>query len=211
MTDKQFCKSPNRWLACVWVFAALVMSACSNPSVTPPPNTSDVIDEYRIGVGDALRVNVWRNAEISSDVPVRPDGMISLPLVGDIQAAGQSTEQLASALTEALGEYVRNPQVTVIVTNPASSDFQRRVRITGAVQSPQSMPYRDGMTVLDLVLMAGGPNEFASANKAKLYRRVDGEVKVYPVYLKDLIEKGRVETNYSLQPSDILTVPERMF
>ncbi len=195
----------------LWALLAVMLSACSSQPVTQPPDTQQVLAEYRIGVGDSLRINVWRNAELSSDVPVRPDGMISLPLVGDMEAAGRTTEELASALTSALTDYVRNPQVTVIVTNPSSSDYQRRVRITGAVQNPQSLAYRDGMTVLDLVLMAGGPNEFASANNAKLYRRVDGKLKVYPIHLKDLIEKGKVETNYSLQPSDIVTVPERAF
>jgi polysaccharide biosynthesis/export protein len=144
-------------------------------------------------------------------VPVRPDGKISLPLVGDIMAANLTTVQLSSNIIAGLENYVRNPQVTVIVANPSSSDFLRRVRITGAVRSPQSLPYRDGMTVLDLVLLAGGPNEFASPNKAKLYRKVNGETKVYPIYLSDLIENGKVETNYPLQPSDIVTVPERSF
>lgn len=194
-----------------WALLAVLLSACSSQPVTQPPETQPVLAEYRIGVGDSLRINVWRNAELSSDVPVRPDGMISLPLVGDIEAAGRTTEELAAALTSALTDYVRNPQVAVIVTNPSSSDYQRRVRITGAVQNPQSLAYRDGMTVLDLVLMAGGPNEFASANNAKLYRRVEGKVEVYPIHLKDLIEKGKVETNYPLQPSDIVTVPERAF
>ncbi|MGD8175238.1 XrtA/PEP-CTERM system exopolysaccharide export protein [Marinimicrobium sp. ARAG 43.8] len=193
------------------VLSLLLLSGCSTKPVEPPPTGSGTLQEYRIGVGDALRINVWRNAELSSDVPVRPDGMISLPLVGDVMAAGRTTEELSAALTTALNEYVRNPQVTVIVTNPSSSDFQRRVRITGAVQSPQSIAYREGMTVLDLVLLAGGPNEFASANKAKLYRRINGDVKVYPIHLDDLINRGRVETNYSLQPSDIVTVPERAF
>ncbi len=195
----------------VWALMALFLSACSSPTITPPPQNTEVQSQYRIGVGDSLRVNVWRNAELSSDVPVRPDGRISLPLVGDIQAAGQTTEELASALTSSLEEYVRNPQVTVIVTNPASADYQLRVRITGAVNNPQSLAYREGMTVLDLVLMAGGPNEFASPNKAKLYRKVGGKLEVYPVHLNDLIEKGEVETNYELQPSDIVTVPERAF
>ncbi len=195
----------------LWALVVLFLSACSSQPVTQPPLDTAALEEYRIGVGDSLRINVWRNAELSSDVPVRPDGMISLPLVGDIQAAGQTTNDLADALTTALIDYVRNPQVTVIVTNPASADFQRRVRITGAVRNPQSLAFREGMTVLDLVLMAGGPNEFASSNNAKLYRRVEGKVKVYPIYLNDLIEKGKVETNYPLQPSDIVTVPERAF
>jgi len=199
------------WLG--WICLALILAACSNSKKVTMPPISDrgVLEEYRIGVGDALQINVWRNPELSTAVPVRPDGKISLPLVGDIMAANLTTTQLSENLVKSLEAYVRNPQVTVIVSNPSSSDFQRRVRITGAVHSPQSIPYRDGMTVLDLVLLAGGTNEFASANKAKLYRKVNGETKVYPIYLSDLIENGKVETNYQLQPSDIVTVPERSF
>jgi polysaccharide biosynthesis/export protein len=199
------------WLGLV--FFTLILAACaSSKKVTMPPITDrGVLEEYRIGVGDALQINVWRNPELSTAVPVRPDGKISLPLVGDIMAANLTTVQLSSNIIAGLENYVRNPQVTVIVANPSSSDFLRRVRITGAVRSPQSLPYRDGMTVLDLVLLAGGPNEFASPNKAKLYRKVNGETKVYPIYLSDLIENGKVETNYPLQPSDIVTVPERSF
>lgn len=195
------------------VFVACVLAACSSSKRVAPPPIADrgVTEEYRIGVGDALQINVWRNPELSTGVPVRPDGKISLPLIGDIMAANLTTTQLSSNIIAGLENYVRNPQVTVIVANPSSSDFQRRVRITGAVGSPQSLPYRDGMTVLDLVLLAGGPNEFAAANKAKLYRKVNGETKVYPIYLGDLIENGKVETNYPLQPSDIVTVPERSF
>ncbi|RYE52493.1 MAG: sugar ABC transporter substrate-binding protein [Sphingobacteriales bacterium] len=177
----------------------------------PPISDRGVLDEYRIGVGDMLQVSVWRNAELSMAVPVRPDGKISMPLVGDIVAANLTTKQLSANIVESLASYVKSPQVTIIVTNPSSSDFQLRVRITGAVRSPQSIPYREGMTVLDLVLLAGGPNEFASANKAKLYRKVNNETKVYPVYLGDLLEDGKVDSNYPLQPSDILTVPERSF
>lgn len=199
------------WLGLVLV--ACVLTACSSSKKVTAPPISDrgITEEYRIGVGDALQISVWRNPELSTGVPVRPDGKISLPLIGDIMAANLTTTQLSSNIIAGLESYVRNPQVTVIVANPSSSDFQRRVRITGAVSSPQSLPYRDGMTVLDLVLLAGGPNEFASANKAKLYRKVNGETKVYPIYLGDLIEDGKVDTNYPLQPSDIVTVPERSF
>lgn len=193
------------------VTAALLAGCANTPDVPPPPEVDKVVDEYQIGVGDSLRINVWRNEELSVDVPVRPDGKISLALVGDEQAAGLTTSALSARLEEALAEYVRNPQVTVIVSNPSSADFQRRVRVTGAVQSPQSIPYREGMTVLDLVLMAGGLNEFAAPNRAKLYRKVNGKVKAYPIYLDDLINKGKVDTNYPLAPSDIVTVPERAF
>lgn len=195
------------------ILAAVILAACSSNKAVSLPEAADasVLAEYRIGVGDALSVNVWRNPEMSLNVPVRPDGKISMPLIGDIMAADLTTEQLSQNITKSLTTYIRSPQVTVIVTNPSSSDFQRRVRITGAVASPQSIPYREGMTVLDLVLLAGGPNQFASANKAKLYRKVNNELKVYPIKLEDLINDGDVATNYPLQPSDIVTVPERNF
>lgn len=195
------------------LLATVVLAACtsSKPAQIPENADASVLAEYRIGVGDSLSVNVWRNPEMSLNVPVRPDGKISMPLIGDIMAADLTTGQLSQNITNSLTTYIKNPQVTVIVANPSSSDFQRRVRITGAVENPQSIPYREGMTVLDLVLLAGGPNQFASANKAKLYRKVNNELKVYPIKLEDLIDDGDVETNYTLQPSDIVTVPERNF
>ena len=199
------------WLGVVLFSLTLVSCSSIKKIVAPPFAENGVLAEYRIGVGDMLQVNVWRNAELSVTVPVRPDGKISMPLVGDIVAANLTTQQLSTSIVEVLTNYVRSPQVTIIVTNPSSSDFQLRVRITGAVRNPQSIPYREGMTVLDLVLMAGGSNEFASANKAKLYRKINNETKVYPVYLEDLLEQGKVATNYPLQPSDIVTVPERSF
>lgn len=195
------------------LFVLLALAACSSSKPVQPPPAADaaVLSEYLIGVGDALQISVWRNPELSLAVPVRPDGMVSMPLIGDIMAANMTAAQLSLNIAKELGSYVKSPQVTVIVANPASSDFQRRVRITGAVRAPQSIPYREGMTVLDLVLLAGGPNEFASANKAKLYRKTGGEIKVYPVKLDDLINDGEVQTNYTLQPSDIVSVPERAF
>lgn len=193
--------------------AAVLVAACSgNKNVELPPiSDQGVTQVYKIGVGDALQINVWRNQELSLAVPVRPDGKISMPLVGDIVAAGLTPLELSDNIVVGLGAYVRSPQVTVIVTNPSSSDFQRRVRITGAVQAPQSIAFREGMTVLDLVLLAGGTNDFASSNNAKLYRKIEGQMKIYPIYLDDLINKGDVRTNYPLQPSDIVTVPERSF
>lgn len=196
------------------VLALLLFTACSSNKPLPAPLASEdatVLPEYRIGVGDALQISVWRNPELSLSVPVRPDGKISMPLVGDIMAAGFTATQLSSNIVKSLSSYVKSPQVTVIVSNPSSSDFLRRVRITGAVNSPQSIPYREGMTVLDLVLLAGGPNDFASANKARLYRTVDGKVQVFTIKLDDLIHDGNLQTNYMLQPSDIVTVPERAF
>ncbi|WP_408034020.1 XrtA/PEP-CTERM system exopolysaccharide export protein [Teredinibacter purpureus] len=181
--------------------------AKGKPVYQPPEAT----EAYKIGVADALTINVWRNPELSLAVPVRPDGKISMPLAGDVRASGQTAEELAERISEELKAFVRNPQVTVIVTNPNSAEFQRRIRITGAVNGQKSMPYRDGMTVLDLVLEAGGLTEFAKANKTKLYRNSGGTIKIYPIYLDDILNKGKLETNYPLLPSDIVTVPERAF
>lgn len=203
----------NTYLIISALLMLIMIAGCSSNKSMPEPAAADaaVLAEYKIGVGDALAINVWRNPELSLNVPVRPDGKVSMPLIGDILAADLTTEQLSQNITASLTTFIRSPQVTVIVANPSSSDFQRRVRITGAVSDPQSLPYREGMTVLDLVLLAGGPTEFASANKAKLYRKVGGELKIYPIRLDDLINDGDVQTNYALQPSDIVAVPERSF
>lgn len=194
---------------------ALLLSACGSSSrnlADMPVNVQEYSsEEYQIGVGDQIRIEVWGNERLSLDVPVRPDGKISMSLIGDVLAAGFSTNSLSESITSKLLEYIKNPQVSVIVTNPSSSDFQQRIRVTGAVNSPQSVPYRKGMTVLDLVLLAGGPNEFAVPNDSKLYRKSEGQVKVYPIYLDDILKAGRLESNYMLVPSDIVTIPERSF
>ncbi len=191
----------------------VVLAGCaSNESAEVPEIGQDYTEQvYQIGVGDELQVSVWREAELSVQLPVRPDGMISVPLAGDILAAGLTAEALGKNIAKELVNYVRNPQVTVIVTNPVSRDFQQRVRATGALASPTSVPYRKGMTVLDLVLMSGGLNAFADGNDTKLYRQTAQGMKVYPVYLDDILKKGLLKSNYTLLPSDVLTVPERAF
>lgn len=190
-----------------------LMSCGHHPSVSsePPPAVDRVIEEYKIGVGDSISINVWRNPELSLQVPVRPDGKISLPLVGDIIASGGTAEALSKKLQDKFVNFIRNPQVTVIVSSYGSSDFQHRVRITGAVQQPLSIPFRDGMTILDLVLEAGGLNDFAIANRAILYRNSPSGVSRHAVRLADILKKGKLATNYELYPSDMLIVPERTF
>ncbi len=197
----------------LFLLCAVIVQACATPdkSAMPAEGEAYSAEVYRIGVGDQLRVDVWRNPELSVEVPVRPDGKISAPLVGDVLAAGIAPEDLAQTLTEKLQTFIRSPKVTVVVVNPASADFQQRVRVTGAIQSPTSVAYRKGMTVLDLILVGGGANEFALLNKAKLYRVTEEGTKVYSVRLKDILEKGKLDTNYNLLPSDIVTVPERSF
>ena len=196
------------------LLAALIgaISCTSSPtgiSRMPAPIEPALI-EYQMGVGDRIAVQVWKAPELSVTVPVRPDGKISVPLVGDVKAAGVSASTLAKGLTNDFAGYVRNPQVTVVVLDPVSAEFLRRVRVTGAVKQPLSINYRQGMTVLDLVLQAGGVTEFARSNKAKLYRKYGDKVDVFPIHLDDILNKGLVDTNYILAPSDIITVPERL-
>lgn len=196
------------------LFALFALLGCqsnqlSKPTATAAPDLSSL--PYEIGVGDQLQVMVWRNPELSMSVPVRPDGFVSVPLVGDIKAAGATPEQLASQIEESIKSYVRTPQVTVIVTSPSSSEYLHRVRVTGSVGAPASLQYRKGMTVLDVILEAGGVTEFGKSNATKLYRNFEGLQEVYDVKLDDILKKGDLETNYVLFPGDILTVPERLF
>ncbi len=178
---------------------------------TLDPTNASLLEEYKIGVGDSLKVSVWRNPDLSTNVIVLPSGDISVPLVGDIKAAGETTESLAARISDGLNSFVRQPSVTVSVLSAVSAEYLQRVRITGAINSPLSISYRRGLTVLDFVLQAGGLTPFANANRALLYRQEGEELKVYPVRLDDILAKGNLETNYTLLPSDIITVPENSF
>jgi len=194
------------------------LTACSGQGVVKEKsiltedhkNLSDH-NTFYIGVDDVLQVNVWRNPELSVTVPVRPDGKISVPLVGDVQAGGKVPMDVAKNIKNKLKKFVRTPQVTVILTQLNSHEFISRIRVTGAVRSPSSMPFRQGMTVLDAILQAGGLNEFASANGGQLYRKRREITSSYDVYLKDILNSGELETNYELMPGDIIAVPERLF
>jgi polysaccharide biosynthesis/export protein len=199
------------------VVMVLLLSACgSMPKSTdyaPARNTNPLVlvDEYRIGVDDIVQVTVWKNPDLSVTVPVRPDGRISMPLVGEVVAGGKTPEVVAAAIREKLSAYIRDPQVAVILTELRSHEFLSRVRVSGAVREPASMPYRQGMTVLDLVLEAGGLNDFAAGNNARLYRQSNDGMVAIPIELADILNHGQVETNYAIEPGDILTVPERLF
>lgn len=174
-------------------------------------NTSTSVDRYVLGATDVVQVSVWRNEDLSVSVPVRPDGKISVPLVGDVQASGRTPTDLANDIEEQLARYIREPNVSIVVTSMGSHEYNDRVRVTGAVEQPMSVPHRAGMTVLDVVLGAGGATPFASLNNAMLYRRVDGDVVAIPIRLEDILNDGDVRTNYAIRPGDILSVPERSF
>jgi len=181
------------------------------PEDRPPTNTPGAEPQYRLGDGDVVSVNVWKNDDLSVRVPVRPDGYISVPLVGDVLAGGKTPSEIARDTEVKLQQFIRTPRVSIIVEELNSAEFQNRVRVVGGVAQPRSMSHRNGMTVLDLVLEAGGLNEFASAESAKLYRTVDGVPQVYPVYLDSILKSGVLDTNYTLAPGDVISVPERRF
>ncbi|AZT84128.1 sugar ABC transporter substrate-binding protein [Marinobacter sp. NP-4(2019)] len=197
----------------------VLATGCAGPSASSPDkiqralrlDTSTSVDEYILGPTDVVQVSVWRNEDLSISVPVRPDGKISVPLVGDVRAAGRTPANLAEIIERSLAQYIREPQVSIVVTSMGSHEYSDRVRVTGAVQKPVSVPHRAGMTVLDVVLGAGGTTPFAALNKAMLYRKMNGEVVAIPVRLEDILNDGDVATNYAIRPGDILSVPERTF
>jgi polysaccharide export outer membrane protein len=142
-------------------------------------------------------------------VPVRPDGMISVPLVGDVAAGGRTPDDVAKDIQTKLAAYVRDPQVAVILTELRSHEYLSRVRVTGAVRTPVSIPYRPGMTVLDAVLAAGGVTEFAAADRSNLYRKGTESTQSYKVRLDRILNRGDLSTNFTVAPGDVITVPER--
>jgi polysaccharide export outer membrane protein len=173
------------------------------------PAKSVVGDEYIIGPGDSLQVFIWRNEELSATVPVRPDGKISTPLVEDMVAVGKTPSKLARDIEAVLSEYIRSPKVNVIVTNAVSTFSQ--VRVLGQVTTPQALPYREGMTVLDAILAVGGLGEFAAGNRGKIVRVAGGKTQEIKVRIGDLVNKGDVSENVPLKPGDVLVVPESRF
>ena len=170
-----------------------------------------LMESYTIGVDDQVQVNVWGNPELSVNVPVRPDGKITMPLIGDVKAAGKEPEEVADIIKEKLSTYIRNPNVTVILTALRSQEFISRIRVTGAVARSLSIPYRRGMTVLDAILEGGGITEFGAPNRTKLHRKEGSKLEVFDVRLEDIMEDGDLQTNLLLRPGDIITVPERLF
>lgn len=194
----------------------LLLAACATGGGTgaPPEAGADVqaVNTYRIGVDDQLQITVWHNPDLSVSVPVRPDGRITVPLIGDVAAGGKTPEEVSAEIKDKLQSFVRDPQVAVILTALRSHEYLSRVRVTGAVRMPISIPYRQGMTVLDAVLAAGGTTEFAAPDRTELYRKGDGgSTASYAVRLEKILQQGDLANNYPVQPGDVITVPQRTF
>ena len=209
-----------KYLIRLFIFASvIIISGCatSEPNLPPKPKNwqapgpSVLIKSYKMSVGDQLQINVWKNPELSLSEPIRPDGKISVPLVGDVMAVGLTPEELASKIEAKLASYVKSPNVTVILTSLQGHAFLSRIRVTGSVTNNVSMPYFQGMTALDAVLEAGSVDLYADANNTKLHRRTKKGSVAYDIRLKDIMEDGDMRTNVILMPGDIISVPERSF
>lgn len=196
-------------LACV----SLALSGCSSfggASLPAAPATASSSDySYIIGAGDNLNIIVWRNPELGLSVPVRPDGKVSAPLVDELVAQGKTPPELARDIEKKLSTYVRDPVVTVIVTG-FTGPYSEQIRVVGEAARPQALPYKQKMTVLDVMIASGGLTDFADGNRAVIQRTSDGG-KQYSVRLKDLIKRGDISANVEMRPGDILIIPQSLF
>lgn len=176
------------------------------PEAAQPAATSD----YIIAPGAVLNFFVWQHPDLSTTVPVRPDGKISTPLIEDMVAAGKTPTELARDMEEVLAKYIRQPTVNVIVQTAAPS-FQQQVRVVGQAANPQALAYSEGMMLLDVMIQVGGLGPFAAGNRAKLVRRTaDGPVEIN-VRLDDLLNAGDMRQNVMIQPGDVIIIPEARF
>jgi polysaccharide export outer membrane protein len=199
--------SGAKWLVAGLSF--LVLASCAS-NYPPAPEVAATPDyNYKIGPGDNLNIVVWRNPELSMTVPVRPDGKVSAPLIDDLDAMGKNPTTLARDIEQELGKFIRDPVVTVIVTGFVGP-YSEQVRVVGEAAKPQTLPYKQKMTALDVMIAVGGMTEFADGNRASILRTSENNAQ-YSVRLKDLIKRGDVSANVEMKPGDILIIPQSWF
>ncbi len=189
-----------------------VVTGCASfsPSYPPAPTTAATQDyNYIVGPGDNLNIIVWRNPELSMSVPVRPDGKVSTPLVDELVAQGKTSIEIARDIEKSLGKFVRDPVVTVIVTGFVGP-YSEQIRVVGAAAKPQILPYKQKMTLLDVMIAVGGLTDFADGNGATIVRTSEAGVR-YSVRLRDLIKNGDISRNVDMKPGDILIIPQGWF
>ena len=186
----------------------VLLTACASTYPPAPRDLASADYDYQIGPLDTLNIIVWRNPELSLTVPVRPDGKVAAPLVDDVVASGRTPSQLARELEKALGKFVRDPVVTVIVTSFVGPSTEQ-IRVIGEAAKPQVIAYRKNMSVLDVMIQVGGLTDFADGNAASIYRAADG--KSYSVRLRDLVKRGDITANVDMRPGDILIIPQSWF
>ena len=188
---------------------AVGCASVSNPYPPAPINAQTADYNYLIGPGDTLNIIVWRNPELSMSVPVRPDGRLTTPLVDELVVQGKNSVEVAREVEKALSKFVRDPIVTVIVTSFVGP-YSEQIRVVGEAAKPQFLPYKQKMTVLDVMIAVGGLTDFADGNNAMIQRGAEGD-KRYTVRLKDLIKRGDTSANVEMKPGDILIIPQSWF
>jgi polysaccharide export outer membrane protein len=191
--------------------ATLLLGGCASTRL-PAAGGLAVSDnpDYLIGPGDSVNIVVWRNAEVSMTVPVRPDGKITTPLVEDLQAAGKTSTQLARDIEKALSKYIQEPVVTVVVTSFVGT-YSEQVRVIGQATKPQALPYKRDMSLMDVLIAVGGVSEFAAGNRATIIRNDNGRQQRLAVRLDDLLHEGDISANVAMRPGDVLVIPESYF
>lgn len=194
-------------LAAVGAVAACASSVDAPAQLTMAPAN---LTDYIIGPGDQLQLFVWRNPELSATVKVRPDGRISVPLVEDLNVAGKTPSTVGREVEQKLSNYVKDPIATIIMVDFVGP-LDRQVRIVGEAAKPQSIFYRSDMTVLDVLIQAGGLTQFAAGNRSTLIRTLNGKAQTYRVRLDDLIKDGDITANVPLAPGDVLIIPQSYF
>jgi len=194
----------------ILVTAALLGACATGSAPSLPVSELPTSSDYIIAPGTTLNVFIWQHPDLSTTVPVRPDGKISTPLVEDMQAAGKTPTELARDMEEVLATYIRQPTVNIIVQQ-AAAYFDQQIRVVGQAANPQALSYRDGMTLVDVMIAVGGLGEFAAGNRAKLVRKTpDGPVEA-TVRLDDLLNAGDMSQNVPVQPGDTVIIPEARF
>jgi polysaccharide export outer membrane protein len=192
--------------------AALLLAGCasSTGAFSPAPAKAPTSGySYIIGPGDNINITVWRNPELSMSVPVRPDGKISTPLIDELVAQGKNSSEIARDIEKQLGKYVRDPVVTIIVTGFVGP-YDQQIRVVGEAARPQALPFKQRMTLLDVMIAVGGLTDFAAGNEAVIRRTGEGD-KQYSVRLKDLVKRGDLSANVEMMPGDILVIPQSNF
>ncbi len=203
-------RSVRSYIAAVAALLALAtLAGCASPYPPAPATAASPEYNYIIGPGDSVNIVVWRNPELSTTVPVRPDGKITTPLVEDLPAMGRDATTLARDIEKALEKYIRDPVVTVIVGG-FNGPYSEQIRVIGEAAKPQALPYKQKMTLLDVMIQVGGITDFADGNAASILRTSQGN-KQYNVRLKDLLKRGDISANAEMQPGDVLIIPQSWF
>ena len=191
------------------VFAVGVLAGCASSFPPAPVAAADADYNYIIGPGDSVQIVVWRNPELSTSVPVRPDGKITAPLVEDLPAMGKDPSTLARDIEKHLSKFIRDPVVTVIVGGFVGP-YSEQIRVIGEAANPQALPYKQKMTLLDVMIVVGGLTDFADGNGASILRTAEGN-KQYSVRIRDLVKRGDVSANVEMRPGDVLIIPQSWF